>query len=116
MPYMGPDGINIVEKRSDMNKAAFFRNRVEHVPKIQKCDFSGIRSPCGSATVRKELLETCPNQINSFKRDFKNWQFPKKWNLDGILPVKINFLPKTKMVRMVHMNIFGRMDLGKLEI
>ena len=41
--------------------------------------------------------------------------FSKKWIPDGILPVKINFLPKTKMVRMVHMTTFGRMDLENME-
>ena len=35
--------------------------------------------------------------------------FPKQWIPDCILPVKIIFLPKTKMVRMVHMNIFYKM-------
>ena len=57
-----------------------------------------------------------PNQINYFKRDLKSDVFPKKLNLDCILPVKIDFLPKTKMVRMVHMNTLGRMDLGKSKI
>ena len=37
--------------------------------------------------------------------------FQKQLNLDNMLPVKINFPPKTKIVRMVHMNIFYEMDL-----
>ena len=50
------------------------------------------------------------------KRDFKNLHFPQKWILEGILPVKVKFSTKTKMVRMVHMNTFRRMDLEKMEI
>ena len=89
--------------------------QVENDQPIQECLFSGNKSPCGSALVREELLETYPNQINSFKRDFKNWHFPKKWILEDILPVKINYLPKIEMVRMVHMNTFGRMDLENMD-
>ena len=114
MPYTGPDGINMVEKWPNMTKVAISSSW--EWPKNSGMSFPGNKSPCGSALVRRKLLETYPNQINSFKRDFKNWHFPKKWNLEGILPVKINFLPKIQMVRMVQMNTVGRMDLGKLEI
>ena len=85
--------------------------QIEHVQQIQKCNFSGIKSPCGSATVRRKLLETYPNQINSFKRDLRKWHFPKSWFLIVFTSQNLFFLLKTKMVRMVHMNIFYKMDL-----
>ena len=47
-----------------------------------------------------------PNHIHSFKRYFKKWCFSKGLNLNCILPVKVNFAPKIKMVCMVHMNMF----------
>ena len=96
-------------------KIALFLS-LDMFPKSRNVYFVETKSNCGSATDREELWETYPNQINSFKRDFKNQHFIKKWILDGILPAKINFLPKTKMVRTVHMNTFGMMDLGKMEI
>ena len=70
--------------------------QVENDQKNQECLFSGNKSPCGSALVRRKLLETYPNQINSFKRDLKKWHFPKKWIPDCILPVKIIFYRKLK--------------------
>ena len=37
--------------------------------------------------------------------------FPQIDVFDNVLPYHDDFLPKTKMVRVVHMNIFYRMDL-----
>ena len=64
----------------------------------------------------EESLGIYPNQMNSFKRDLEKVIFPKKWSLECISPVEIIFSSKTKMVRMVHMNTFGRMDLEKMEV
>ena len=64
--------------------------------KVLECLFSGNKSPCGSALVRRKLLETYPNQINSFKRDFKKWHFPKQLIPDGIYQSKSIFYRKLK--------------------
>ena len=37
--------------------------------------------------------------------------FPQNYVFGNVLPYQNDFLPQTKMVRMVHMNIFYRMDL-----
>ena len=43
--------------------------------------------------------------------------FPKtvSMNLDRVLPVKVSFVPKTKMVRMVHMNTLSRIPLQSMD-
>ena len=59
----------------------------------------------------EEGLRIYPNKINSFLQKSGKVGFPKNPEFDANLPIKTHFLPKTKMVRMVHMNIFYRMDL-----
>ena len=58
MPHMGPDGINMVGKSSNISKSAFFQ--VEHVPKIQKCDFSVIKKPLRERHCQKGAFGNLP--------------------------------------------------------
>ena len=68
--------------------------------------FSRNKSPCGSVPQKVTFSELTLRELIHFPDKFKNQLFPKKLKLDGNLPIKIQFLPKTKMVRMVHTNIF----------
>ena len=75
-----------------------------HVPKFQKRSFFRHKSPCGSFPQKVTFSESTPRELTHSYRDLKIQRFPKKWKLDGNLPIKIKCLPKTKMVRMVHTN------------
>ena len=94
MPYTGPDGSNLGGKMTKYGQSCnFFKLRVT---KNSGMFFPGNKSPCGSALVRRKLLETYPNQMNSFKRDFKKRHFPKKWIPDGIYQSNSIFYRKLK--------------------
>ena len=69
------------------------------------------KSPHGSFIDIGELFRTYPWWINSFllwsqKLTFTHFRF-----FGNVLRYQVTFLPNTKMVRVVHMNIFYRMDL-----
>ena len=81
------------------------------VPKIQKCWFSRNKSPCGVLPNKGELFRTYPWWINSFLLWSQKVTFPNFRFFGNVLRYQVTFLPKTKMVRVVHMNIFYRMDL-----
>ena len=82
-----------------------------HVPKSQDMLFSRNKSPCGSVPQKVTFSELTLRELIHFYRDFKNQLFPKNRDFDDNLPIKFQFLPKTKMVRMVHRNNFCEMGL-----
>ena len=59
----------------------------------------------------EEGLRIYPNKINSFIQKSEKVGFPPKPEFDGNLRIKTHFLPKTKMVRMVHANHFYEISL-----
>ena len=85
-------------------KVTFLQNG--HIPKFQGTLFPRNKSPCGSVPQKVTFSGLTLRELIHFYRDLKNQFFPKKLKLDCILPIKIHFLPKTKMVRMVHTNNF----------
>ena len=73
--------------------------------------FSGIKAPQGATRHRGAFQKLTSIELIHFPYKIKNRLFPKKWKLDGNLPIKLTFLPKTKMVRMVHRNLFYNTEL-----
>ena len=90
-------------------KVIFLENG--HVPEFQDMWFSRNKSPCGSVPQKVTFSELTLRELIHFYRDFKNQLFPKNRDFDDNLPIKFQFLPKTKMVRMVHRNNFCEMGL-----
>ena len=58
-----------------------------------------------------ELFRTYLHKINLFSKKSQNRVSPRKYFFGIVFPYLDIFCPKTKMVRMVHMNISYRMDL-----
>ena len=73
--------------------------------------FSGIKAPQGATRHKGAFQKLTSIELIHFPYNIKNRLFPKKWKLDGNLPIKLTFLPKTKMVRMVHRNLFYNTEL-----
>ena len=73
--------------------------------------FSEIKAPQGATRHKGAFQKLASTELIHFHYKIKNGLFPKKWKLDGNLPIKLTFLPKTKMVRMVHRNLFYITDL-----
>ena len=78
------------------------------VLKIQKFIFSKNKKTQRGPRL---YLEFTLRELIHFYRDLKNGVTPKNIELLMEIYNRNDFLPKTKMVRMVHMNIFYRMDL-----
>ena len=82
-----------------------------HVPKFQETSFFRNKSPCGSVPQEVTFSESTEITLFHFLDKIKNPRFPKQWKLDSNLPIKIHFLLKMKLVRMVHTHNFYDMGL-----
>ena len=109
MPYTGPDGINMVEKWPNMTKVAISSSW--EWPKNSGMSFFWKQKPLRERPCQKEAFGNLPKSNKFIQKRFQKVTFSKKVDSWWYLPVKIIFLPKTKMVRAVHMNIFYKMDL-----
>ena len=78
---------------------------------IEMCHFSEKKAPAGASDRQKQLFRTYLHKINSFSQSSQKVTFPHFRFFGNVLRYQDTFLPKTKMVRVVHMNIFYRMDL-----
>ena len=58
-----------------------------------------------------ELFRIYLQKINSFSQASQKMTFPQKYVFGKDFPYPVEIWPKTKMVRVVHMNIFYRRDL-----
>ena len=67
------------------------------------------RRPSGRDS--QELFRTYLHKINSFSQSSQKLTFTQNSFFGNVLRYQDTFLPKTKMVRVVHTNIFYRMDL-----
>ena len=72
---------------------------------------SEVKAPAGCQDRKLPLQELTPDELIHFPDNLKKWLFPIFVFLVTFYGIRSLFLPKTKMVRVVHMNIFYRMDL-----
>ena len=76
------------------------------------CIFWKQKAPAGWLLTQRRVWESTLIKLIHFYRNLEKLVFPKKWDFDWNLPIKTHFLPKTKMVRMVHTNSFYEISLG----
>ena len=84
--------------------------------KSRSVHFLEPRAPAGGPLTERSFGKLTQNKCIHLKEISKNDLFQKKIDFWWILQIKINILPKTKTVRMVHVSTFGRIDLGRFEI
>ena len=78
--------------------------------KFPKMYIFSNKSPCGSILTEGTFWKLTSYELIHVCYDRKNWLFLIFWG-GNVFPYHDDFCPKTKMVRVVHMKIFYRMDL-----